>query len=97
MSIFICEKQGHCCPHEFYDRIEQAISDSEDGIPCEHLVEVYPVVHGRWIETKNGFHCSNCKRKPGRHPTQKGVFLSDYCPHCGAIMDGEDGKADGTI
>ena len=47
------------------------------------------VKHGRWIETKNGFHCSNCKRKPGQHPTKRGVFLSDYCPNCGAKMDAQ--------
>ena len=47
MAYFICEKQGRCCPHEFYDSIEQAISDSEDGVPCDHLIEVAPVRHGR--------------------------------------------------
>ena len=50
MAYFICEKQGRCCPHEFYDSIEQAIVDSEDGVPCDHLIEVAPVRHGRWIE-----------------------------------------------
>ena len=45
------------------------------------------VPHGRWVETKNGFHCTNCKRKPGQHPTKRGVFLSDFCPNCGAKMD----------
>lgn len=49
---------------------------------------------GRWIETKNGFHCSNCKRKPGNHPTKRGVFLSDFCPNCGADMRGE---SDGNL
>ena len=46
MTYFICEKQGRCCPHEFYDSIEQAITDSEDGVPCDHLIEVAPVRHG---------------------------------------------------
>ena len=50
MAYFICEEQGRCSPHEFYDSIEQAITDSEDGVPCDHLIEVYPVRHGRWLD-----------------------------------------------
>jgi hypothetical protein len=58
---------------------------------CEKAptVDAVEVVHGRWIETKNGFHCSNCKRKPGRHQTKQGAYLSNYCPNCGAKMDGD--------
>lgn len=59
-------------------------------IGIQPTADVAPVRHGRWIETKNGFHCSNCKRKPGKHPTKRGVLLSDYCPNCGARMDKED-------
>lgn len=55
-------------------------------------VDVVPVVHGRWSESKehfylnNGckewinFYCSECDA-PNNSPT-------DYCPHCGAKMDG---------
>lgn len=56
-------------------------------------VDAVPVVHGQWVETKNGFHCSNCCKQPGRHPTKRGVYLSTYCPNCGAKMDG--GKDNG--
>lgn len=54
--------------------------------------DVVPVVHGRWSESKehfylnNGckewinFYCSECDA-PNNSPT-------DYCPHCGAKMDG---------
>lgn len=49
--------------------------------------EVEVIQRAKWIETKNGFHCSNCKKKPGQHPTKRGAFLSNRCPHCGAIMD----------
>ena len=83
MAYFICEKQGRCCPHEFYDSIEQAISDSEDGVPCDHLIEVTPVRHGRWLyvdtDIEQFFLCNRCK--------QKEYWESDYCPNCGAIMD----------
>ena len=82
MAYFICEKQGRCCPHEFYDSIEQAISDSEDGVPCDHLIEVAPVRHGRWLyvdtDTEQFFLCNRCKKKE--------YWESNYCPNCGAKM-----------
>ena len=62
MAYFICEKQGRCCPHEFYDSIEQAISDSEDGVPCDHLIEVAPVRHGHWGVDGVYVVCSVCNR-----------------------------------
>lgn len=90
MAQFICEKQGRCCPHEFYDSIEQAISDSEDGVPCEHLIEVSPVRHGRWIQCKymdKSAKCSEC----GGYYTRFTVNerYPEYCPYCGAKMDGD--------
>lgn len=57
------------------------------------VADVAPVVHGEWSENKehiylaNGewkewinFYCSECDA-PNNSPT-------DYCPHCGARMDG---------
>ena len=87
MSYFICEKQGRCCPHEFYDSIEQAITDSEDGVPCDHLIEVEPVRHGRWVNThpdSEFVQCSLCK-----YPVYVCWNQTNYCPNCGALMDGE--------
>lgn len=61
---------------------------------CQNVSGVAPVVHGRWIESKehfylnNGckewinFYCSECDA-PNNSPT-------DYCPNCGAKMDGVD-------
>ena len=86
MAYFICEKQGRCCPHEFYDSIEQAITDSEDGVPCDHLIEVEPVRHGRW-EVKVGMNffkernCPVCKKRIESN-------FWNFCPNCGCRMDG---------
>ena len=95
MAYFICEKQGRCCPHEFYDSIEQAIADSEDGVPCDHLIEVAPVRHGKWIEQEKYtfgvmYDCSIC----GDRILDNGHSWN-YCANCGARMDGDsDAKAD---
>ena len=90
MAYFICEKQGRCCPHEFYDSIEQAITDSEDGVPCDHLIEVAPVRHGRWVKmdtigllaVEPVWNCSSCG-----YPVGVSVAGSKYCPNCGCMMD----------
>ena len=103
MAYFICEKQGRCCPHEFYDSIEQAITDSDDGVPCDHLIEVTPVRHGRWEDGR----CSNCKEEAvstsfdepiydydweenlrySHTETHTEYHLTNYCPNCGCKMD----------
>ena len=46
--------------------------------------DVAPVRHGHWIECNYGlmFECSECK-----YPTE--YSLTDYCPNCGAKMDGD--------
>ena len=89
MAYFICEKQGRCCPHEFYNSIEQAIADSEDGVPCDHLIEVDSVRHGRWIEQDKYtfgtmYDCSICDNR-----ILDTGHSWNYCPNCGCRMDEE--------
>ena len=47
--------------------------------------DVAPVRHGRWLcvdtDTEQFFLCNRCKKKE--------YWESDYCPSCGAKMDGE--------
>ena len=58
----------------------------------ETLQKACKVKHGKWIHTNEAFHweakdeCSEC-----RWHTKKRVDLShfNYCPNCGARMDGE--------
>lgn len=62
-----------------------------DGIPA---ADVAPVVHGRWVTyyrsgtpVAEGYVSTCCDMWNNRK--------SDYCPHCGAIMDGgADNAAD---
>ena len=49
-------------------------------------VDAVEVVHGRWIPcTNGGYHCSVCDKRFGF------VFDNNYCPNCGAKMDGGNG------
>lgn len=63
----------------------------------KHLtaVEAAPVVHGRWIPIKGKwfayFQCSVCGEKIS-YLSDDGKALTNYCPNCGAKMDGEGGE-----
>ncbi len=88
-------------PVEYIDREAANLALAEQGFDWDKAkqalasvpaADVVPVVHGRWIESKehfylnNGckewinFYCSECDA-PNNSPT-------DYCPNCGAKMDG---------
>ena len=67
---------------------------TDEPIPFENLVsdlrdmkaaDVAPVRHGRWLcvdtDTEQFFLCNRCKKKE--------YWESNYCPNCGAIMDGD--------
>ena len=70
----------------------------QDDIDAQPTVDAAPVVHGHWTsidEDERGYaeeyECSVCKRD-----TLLGYYDTDcdyqYCPYCGAKMDGKDGK-----
>ena len=75
--------------------IEDVLSDVED-FPA---AEVQPVKHGRWLLNSDRIPvCSVCdgialQKILLRFPTPEyysKFVLSNYCPHCGAIIDGGD-------
>ena len=65
------------------------------GIPLGDLVDTFAdipaadvaeVRHGRWIASRDEFcTCSICK-----YPVYVGWNQTNYCPHCGALMDKEE-------
>ena len=59
--------------------------DAIDIIEDAPAADVAPVRHGRWLcvdtDTEQFFLCNRCKKKE--------YWESDYCPSCGAKMDGE--------
>ena len=61
------------------------------------VADVAPVRHGIWISLTDcsnaGVYCSVCHKKVYKEDyaicNRKNKFRSDYCPNCGAKMDGE--------
>ncbi len=53
------------------------------------VVDAKPVVHGRWVHDKPwlfGFECNRC----GKWILPEGTNGDmNYCPNCGALMDGD--------
>ena len=58
-------------------------------IARQKTADVAPVRHGRWIASHDEFcACSICK-----YPVYVGWNQTNYCPNCGARMDGGDGNS----
>ena len=55
----------------------------------EKLSKSAPVRHGRWINENFYTHCSACG-KMAIYDKYGQEVESDYCPNCGAKMDGGD-------
>ena len=56
------------------------------GLPA---VDAAPVVHGRWIDHKDEHQCSVCKEFIVVDAYAWIQLRYDFCPYCGAKMDGE--------
>lgn len=65
-----------------------------ESIDSQPTIEAAPVVHGRWIASGCGFDCcSECRKVyADGYLTAMGIkprTQFNYCPNCGAKMDGE--------
>ena len=64
-------------------QVSYSREDAADCIFWLDTADVVPVRHGRWLHRKNGVaYCSECKIDTVEDET-------NYCPNCGAKMDGE--------
>ena len=69
--------------------IPQDISDFEEGSCLAYDVGRLPSAQkkGHWVDEGTNYSCSECHR---------GCWVnSNYCPWCGAQMDGKDGDQNG--
>lgn len=61
-----------------------AYADFIEDIENQPSADVAPVVHSKWEICCDGYYpyCKNCFKEP------QGRVMTDYCPNCGAKMDG---------
>ena len=71
------------------DNFKKAIQKMPKGI----VVDVAPVVHGRWNDGDP--YCPICRKDKfrGLDADVWADWKPDYCPNCGAKMDGGDNSA----
>lgn len=80
------------------DALVEAVKDYPYGyrgmIVCDIAKQptIDPIRHGRWItENSIGGYCSNCGQYCGEIEFTRDLMLVplwNYCPNCGAKMDG---------
>lgn len=87
-------KEIHCAECDNYNGLRCRacwVDDTLDYIDSEPAADVAPVRHGRWgthSDRPDSLICSVCKCgfDMWKHDPH------NYCPNCGAKMDGEDQK-----
>lgn len=76
----------------FYDTTDIDLSGEklEAAILNVQSADVVPVVHGRWISVPHKLArvCSVCNRDEPPKFADIDAEVYDYCPNCGARMDG---------
>lgn len=88
MAEYITKKAAinavESAPIELFQSEWEEIEEAIDAAPT---ADVVPVVHGWWNATET---CSLCGEKSteGLDATTWNYWLPNYCPHCGAKMDG---------
>lgn len=62
------------------------------GVQLGEKAELEIVKHGKWVEKHGTWYCSECDKTgyKGYIPAKP----SDYCPNCGARMNGEKSSRD---
>ena len=78
------------------DKIMRGIHRAEQILADSPIIDAVPVKHGEWVKTGQSFVNPNCFRNyccsVCGYDIEKTKF--NYCPNCGAKMDGERCGAD---
>lgn len=64
-------------------------SDAMNIVEEAPAVDAAPVVHGQWIDHKDEHQCSVCKEFTFVDSYVWVQLRYDFCPNCGAKMDGD--------
>ena len=65
-------------------------ADAKESYVLDARYVIYPLRHGRWVETDRDdpcyYYCSECHRQVD--------MQENYCPNCGAKMEGGEDESD---
>lgn len=78
--------------HSNWPQLAEMVVGVED-IEDAPAADVAPVVHGQWIEDHDYLKCPECGVMVKWDFTFFDIGNWNYCPNCGAKMDGGDGDA----
>ena len=88
-GVEVIKHTAAIAPKEFHISEEDDIADFNfelDGWRNDFMkiesADVAPVRHGRWMDMKGFWMCSECHKDT--------LNLFSYCPYCGAKMDEEE-------
>lgn len=86
-------KEIHCAECDSYHGVRCRacwVDDTLDYIDSEPAADVTPVRHGRWVSVPHKLArvCSVCNRDEPYKFADIDADVYDYCPNCGAKMDG---------
>ncbi len=78
-----------------------ALREARDRIKAMPFADVIEITHGAWMSVPEmwgmfnaRYYCSKCGNDAIINNRERYV-LSDYCPHCGAIMGNKKGNENG--
>ena len=81
--------------HSDFGRSMADLTSLREVLEDTPAADVIEVVHSKWIRDSLTGHisCSNCKMTAPGDCELEDFYESDFCPNCGAKMDGkENGK-----
>ena len=92
-ALMLRIEEIHCAECDSYNGVRCRacwVDDTLDYIDSEPAADVEPVRHGRWIEDHDYLKCPECSVMVKRDFTFFDIGDWNYCPNCGARMDGAE-------
>lgn len=79
-----------------YEKMEISATSEEwcvrlSDIESAPTIDAEPTIHGKWISIPHKLAriCNICRKDEPYKFADEDADVYDYCPHCGAKMDGE--------
>ena len=94
-AVTVCDEQYKECLRKGDFRGDTVAWNICADIKAIPAADVAPVVRGRWVSVagKRDRICSRCLRNEPYKNADDDAEVFEFCPHCGAKMDGGGGDA----